>query len=76
MSRAGTLILIGILIVLAPVSGLPMSVRMFLSIVFGACVIAIGIIIRSRDAKCAEASPLSMNRASAEPPVPPEISPI
>ncbi len=51
MSRAGIIILLGILTILTPFSGLPVSIRTFLTVVFGACVIGIGIAIRSRDAQ-------------------------
>ena len=51
MSRAGTIILFGILVMLTPFSGLPVAVRTFLTVVSGACIVGIGILIRSRDAK-------------------------
>ena len=51
MSRAGTIILFGILIVITPFSGLPVAFRTFLTVIFGACIIGIGILIRSRDAE-------------------------
>ncbi len=68
MSRAGILILLGLLTILAPFSGLPASVRTFLVVVFGACVLGIGIAIRSRDTK--RAKPL------VESTPPQDISPI
>ncbi|MEK7135650.1 MAG: hypothetical protein AAB831_00630 [Patescibacteria group bacterium] len=47
MSRSSILILLGILTILAPFSGLPMSIRSLLSVIFGACVLGIGISMRA-----------------------------
>lgn len=47
MSRAGSLILLGILVILAPFSGLPMALRSLLAVIFGACVLGIGLSMRS-----------------------------
>ena len=46
MSRAGTLILLGVLVIFVPFSGLPMTVRSLLAIIFGACVLGIGLAMR------------------------------
>ncbi|MFA6279133.1 MAG: hypothetical protein WCS97_03605 [Candidatus Paceibacterota bacterium] len=46
MSRAGTLILLGVLVILTPFSGLPTTVRSLLAIVLGACVLGIGLAMR------------------------------
>ncbi len=54
MSRVGILILLGLLTIITPFSGLPVSVRTFLVVVFGACVLGIGIAIRSQDVKRAK----------------------
>lgn len=51
MSRNSTLILLGILIVLVPFSGLPMAFRTFLAVILGACVAGIGVALRSREAR-------------------------
>lgn len=48
MSRPSILILLGILIILISFSGLPMSVRHLLSVIFGACVFGIGLSLRTR----------------------------
>ena len=42
------LILIGVLIVLTPFSGLPMSIRHLLFVIFGAFVFGIGLSLRTR----------------------------
>ncbi|MFA5942668.1 MAG: hypothetical protein WC798_03285 [Candidatus Paceibacterota bacterium] len=46
MSRASTLILLGIFVILAPFSGLPITIRNLLSVIFGACVLGIGLALR------------------------------
>lgn len=46
MSRSSTLIVLGILIMLAPFSGLPGSLRTLLLVIFGAAVFGIGIASR------------------------------
>ena len=78
MSRAGTLILLGALTVLMPFSGLPSSARAFFIVVFGACVLGIGINMRSREAKQAMTPRLHDRQAGVEPTPsqPQEISPI
>jgi hypothetical protein len=48
MSRAITLILLGTLVVLTPFSGLPITVRSLLAVIFGACVLGIGLSMRTR----------------------------
>ncbi|MDO8408349.1 MAG: hypothetical protein Q7S95_03905 [bacterium] len=48
MSRHGVLILLGILILLTPFSGLPGVMRTLLAVTFGAIVLGIGIAERSR----------------------------
>lgn len=49
MSRTSTLILLGILIILAPFSGLPLALRSLLIVVFGICVLGIGFSLRSNE---------------------------
>lgn len=49
MSRAGILILLGILVILAPFSGLPTSIRSLLAVILGACVLGIGLMLRARN---------------------------
>ena len=51
MSRTSALILLGVLILLVPFSGLPISFRSLLTLVFGACVLGIGLSLRARDAE-------------------------
>ena len=55
MSRTSALILLGILILLVPFSGLPISFRSLLTLVFGACVLGIGLSLRARDAESVKA---------------------
>jgi len=46
MSRPSTLILLGILVILVPFSGLPITFRNLLAIILGACVLGIGLALR------------------------------
>ncbi|MDP2594111.1 MAG: hypothetical protein Q8P36_02130 [bacterium] len=48
MSRHGVLILLGILILLTPFSGLPGAMRALFAVIFGAIVFGIGLAERSR----------------------------
>jgi hypothetical protein len=53
MSRTSTLILLGILVILTPFSGLPMAIRSLLEVIFGACVFGIGLALRVHEARSA-----------------------
>ncbi len=46
MSRTGTLILLGVLVMLTPFSGLPVALRSLLLVVFGLSVLGIGLSLR------------------------------
>lgn len=48
MSRVSMLILLGIVNMLVPFSGLPVALRSLLVVVIGACVFSIGLSFRSR----------------------------
>jgi len=67
MSRTSTLIVLGILIIIVPYSGLPVAFRGLLEIAFGALVLSIGLWLRSKEAKRAT---LSSPEPMAEPSVP------
>ncbi len=72
MSRSSTLILLGVFTILAPLSGFPMAFRNLLTIIFGACVLGIGLSMRTRPT-------LTTPAELAEPEVPPQpkgVSPI
>jgi len=47
MSRASTLILLGVLVIIAPFSGFPVALRSFFSVVLGAFVLGIGLALRA-----------------------------
>lgn len=49
MSRTSTLILLGVLIVLTPFSGLPIALRTLLTVVFGTIVLGIGLLLRAHE---------------------------
>lgn len=51
MSRASTLILLGVLVILAPFSGFPVAIRSLFAVIFGACVLGIGLSMRAREAR-------------------------
>ena len=69
MSRSSALILLGLLIMLAPVSGLPSALRTLLVFLFGACVLIIGIVMRAEKArKAKEAAPVAPVAPAAAPP--------
>jgi len=77
MSRSSVLILLGILTILAPFSGLPVSFRNLLAVVFGACVLGIGFALRARDVRTAQAlTEPFFAPEPAQPSAPQEISPI
>lgn len=54
MSRASVLILLGVLVILAPFSGFPIALRSLFALVLGACVIGIGLMLRTQDAHPAQ----------------------
>ena len=72
MSRTSTLILLGLLVILAPFSGLPISIRNLFAVIFGACVLGIGLSLRAHKARAVQTSV----ETPADPPTPPTISPI
>lgn len=51
MSRTSTLILLGVLTILAPFSGLPAEIRTLLAVIFGAGIAGIGLLIRADEAR-------------------------
>lgn len=51
MSRSSALILLGVLVILAPFSGLPTSIRSLLAVIFGAAVMGIGFFLRTKEAE-------------------------
>lgn len=84
MSRTGTLIALGALVIFVPYSGLPLMMRNLLELAFGALVLSLGLWMRSKEAKRAPiASPEPMPEPSAPaaraeevPPPPHGVSPI
>lgn len=51
MSRASMIIILGILIMLVPFSGLPIAYRSFMVVVFGLCVLGLGVSLRAREVR-------------------------
>ncbi|MEK7101260.1 MAG: hypothetical protein AAB921_04145 [Patescibacteria group bacterium] len=77
MSRANTLILLGVLVILTPFSGLPIAIRTFFAVIFGVCVFGIGLSMRAREVRLRAAQSPTADTPTPEPPAPPqEISPI
>ncbi len=72
MSRASVLILLGVLVILAPFSGFPIALRSLFSLVLGACVIGIGLMLRTRDTQPHAETPAPATPAAA--PVPEAVS--
>lgn len=66
MSRSSTLILLGVLVLIAPFSGLPLSFLSFLLPVLGCFIAIIGISIRTAQVRKAKEGDV--------PPVPPEAA--
>lgn len=56
MSRTGFLILLGVLNIVLPFSGLPISLRTLLAVIGGACVFSIGLSLRTREVHHVETS--------------------
>ncbi|MDB5244621.1 MAG: hypothetical protein JWN18_491 [Parcubacteria group bacterium] len=56
MSKTSMLILLGVLTILSPFSGLPMAMRSFLTVVFGACVAIVGLTLRAHQARTSRAA--------------------
>ncbi len=76
MSRNSTLILLGILTVLAPFSGLPIAFRTLLTVIFGTCVAGIGFALRASEVHSTSIQP-AVETPQRVPPEPPQtISPI
>ena len=51
MSRAGMLILLGVLTIITPFSGLPIAIRSLLATIFGAFVCGIGLSFRTQESR-------------------------
>jgi len=49
MSRTNTLIVLGLLMILTPFSGLPISLRTVCAVIFGVSVVGIGLSDRARE---------------------------
>lgn len=73
MSRTSILILLGLLTILVPFSGLPISFRTLLTVIFGVSVIGIGLSLRTSEV--ARSAPPS-TPAAPTPETPPSISSI
>lgn len=72
MSRTSTIILLGVLIILMPFSGLPISIRTLFTVIFGASVLGIGLALRAHEVRTAQ-SPAHTPVAEQQPQT---ISPI
>lgn len=58
MSRTSALILLGILVIVIPFSGLPIAFRTLLSVICGIAVFGIGLMLRTHEAHRPEAAVL------------------
>jgi uncharacterized membrane protein YqgA involved in biofilm formation len=67
MSRSSSIIVLGTLIILTPVSGLPITYRSFLTVLLGAAVLGIGLSMRTRKtASKQESEPAPVSEATIE----------
>lgn len=67
MSRASTLILLGVLLLITPFSGLPSFFRTLLTVLFAALVVGIGFAMRLSEVRAAkDASPVRVVEGEAE----------
>ena len=79
MSRAGSLIALGVLTILVPFSGLPVSIRSLIAVILGGCVLGVGISLRTREVERAEAAyqePAATSMSESQPNPAQEVSPI
>jgi len=80
MSRPGILIILGVLVILIPVSGLSSTSRSFLSILLGALVLGIGLSLRTRGTHGSPVLPSTLPTVDPLPPTEPHtprgVSPI
>ncbi|PIR83445.1 hypothetical protein COU19_00590 [Candidatus Kaiserbacteria bacterium CG10_big_fil_rev_8_21_14_0_10_56_12] len=75
MSRSSTLIVLGVLTMIAPLSGVPSALRTLFLVVVGASVMGIGLAMRTaRDGEPRAHAPVTEPPVSAEPPS--SVSPI
>lgn len=51
MSRASTLMILGLLVIFVPFSGFPSSIRSFFDFVLGAAIFVIGLMLRTRQSR-------------------------
>lgn len=78
MSKTSTLILLGVLTILAPFSGLPLSLVKLVIVVLGACVAIVGLMLRAHETHRARQSTQAALSGATEAPqvleTPPTIS--
>lgn len=74
MSRSSTLILLGLLIVLVPFSGLPIDMRTFLTVALGISVFGIGFALRTQEVRRAQNAAMESPASSES--APPTMSPM
>ncbi|HUY62300.1 MAG TPA: hypothetical protein VMV50_00685 [Candidatus Paceibacterota bacterium] len=72
MSRTSTLIVLGVLIALAPFSGIPVNLRALLEVIFGMFVLGIGFSLRAHEARRMHGAKSAPVAAAAELPVEPQ----
>lgn len=58
MSRTSALILLGVLVILIPFSGLPVALRTLLTVVCGIAVLGIGLMLRTHEVHHAKSATL------------------
>ena len=68
MSRTSTLILLGIIVMLTPFSGLPIAIRSLISVICGIAILGIGLMLRTREVH--QAQPTETPAPAEEPTIP------
>lgn len=56
MSRTSALILLGVLVILIPFSGLPLALRTLLTVICGIAVLGIGLMLRTHEVHHSESA--------------------
>lgn len=73
MSRTSMLIVLGVVNILTPFSGLPVSIRTLIAIICGACIFGIGLSLRTHETHAIASPP---NEPPPSTPLPSSVSPI
>jgi hypothetical protein len=78
MSRTSALMLLGVLVMLAPFSGLPSTFRTLLLVIFGITILGIGLTLRTQEVRQAQSSSSNQTPEPESPAthIPTNVSPL